>query len=349
MKAQVSAAKKIDITSGTIFRVVLIVLGFWLVYTLFDIVLMLFAAFIVASLIEPIARYLDKWKIPRAVTVLIFYALVLLGVAGLVTMIVEPVVAQSRQLAAVIPTAINSLSELTPLIPRIEQAELVNSIQSGLLNFSDNFANLGSNIFAGTRSVIIGFVNFLFVFVIALYLVVEKNALKKLAKLLMPAAHYPYVARMIERVQKNIGRWVVGQSVMGLIVGSLVGISLWIIGVPYTLLLALLAGVLEIVPAIGPFIAATFGVLVALTQGWWMGLTAMIAYTVIGQFENHILVPNIMRRAVGLPPLVTIIAVILGARLLGIIGIIFAVPAAMIVAILISDIAKSGSAEELSG
>lgn len=349
MKARISTSKKIDITSSTILRVVLILLGFWFIYTVFDIVLMLFAAFIVASLIEPIARYLDKWKIPRAVTVLVFYAVVLLGVVGLVTMIVEPVVTQSRQMAAVIPSAINSLSELTPLIPRIEQTELVNSIQSGLLNFSDNFANLGSNIFAGTRSVITGLVNLLFVFVIALYLVVEKDALKKLAKLLTPTPHYPYVAWMIERVQKNIGRWVVGQLIMGLIVGSLAGISLWIIGVPYTLLLALLAGVLEMVPAIGIFIAATFGVLVALTQGWWMGLTAMIAYTVIGQIENHILVPNIMRRAVGLPPLVTIIAVILGARLLGIIGIIFAVPAATIIAMFMSDIARADASEELSG
>ena len=244
---------------------------------------------------------------------------------------------------------INSLNDLTPLIPRIEQAALIDSIQSGLLNFGENIANLSWNVFTGTRSVITGFVSFLFVFVIALYLVVERDALKKLAKLLTPAEHYPYVARMIERAQKSVGRWVVGQIVLGLLVGSLVGVSMWMIGVPYALLLGILAGVLELVPAIGPLIAATPGVLVALTQGWVIGLTAFIVYVIIGQVESHVLIPNVMRRAVGLPPLVTIIAVILGARLLGVLGIILAVPAATIIAIFLSDIARIDSAEELSG
>jgi predicted PurR-regulated permease PerM len=346
---RLSAIKKIDITSSTIFRVLLILIGFWFIYRIFDIVIMLFAAFIVASLVEPIARYLDRWKIPRALSVIVFYVLVLLILAGLITLIVEPVAIQSRQLATVVPSVINSLNELTPLIPRIEHAALINSLQSGLLNFGDNIANLSWNVFTGTRSVIAGFVSFLFVFVIALYLVVERDALKKMAKLLTPTEHYSYVARMIERAQKSVGRWVVGQIVLGLMVGLLVGVSMWLIGVPYALLLGILAGVLEIVPAIGPLIAATPGVLVALTQGWVMGLTAFVVYVIIGQVESHVLIPNVMRRAVGLPPLVTIIAVIIGARLLGVLGIILAVPAATIIAIFLSDIARADGAEELSG
>lgn len=341
--------KKIDISSSTIFRVLVILLGFWFVYRIFDIVLMLFAAFIVASLMEPIAKYLERWKVPRALSVIVFYVLVLLVLTGLVTLIVEPVAIQSRQLATVVPAVINSLNDLTPLIPRIEQAALIDSIQSGLLNFGENIANLSWNVFTGTRSVIAGFISFLFVFVIALYLVVERDALKKLAKLLTPAEHYPYVARIIERAQKSVGRWVVGQIVLGLIVGTMVGTSMWLIGVPYALLLGMLAGVMELIPAIGPLIAATPGVLVALTQGWVIGLTAFIVYVIIGQVESHVLIPNVMRRAVGLPPLVTIIAVIIGARLLGVVGIILAVPAATIISIFLSDIAGSDNEDELSG
>jgi len=344
-----NGVNKIDISSSTIFRVVLILLAFWFIYTVFDIVLMLFAAFIVASVVEPIARYLDKYKVPRALTVVLFYIFVLLIFAGVVGMMVEPITTQTRQLAAVVPGVINDLSEYTPLIPRIDQEELINSLQSGLLGFSDNIANIGINVFVGTRSVIAGVIGFLFVFVIALYLVVEKDALKKMARLLTPAEHYSYVASAIERAQRSVGRWVLGQLVMGLIVGTLVGLSMWIIGVPYALLLGVLAAVLEIIPSIGPFIAAIIGVLVALTQGWMIGLIALVTFTIIGQLENHVLIPNIMKRAVGLPPLVTIVAVILGARLLGVIGIILAVPTATIISIIVSDIAKGGASEELSG
>jgi predicted PurR-regulated permease PerM len=343
------SVKKIEISSNTVFRIVLILLAFWLVYVVFDIVLMLFAAFIVASVVEPIARSLDKYKIPRALSVLTVYVLVLVIIGGVLGLMVEPLAMQTRQLATVVPSIVNSLNDITPLIPHIDQADLIESMQSGLLNFGDNVANFGLNVFAGTRSVIAGFVNFLFIFVIALYLVVQKDALKKFARLLTPKEHYPYVAQAIERAQRSIGRWVLAQIVLGIIVGVIVGIGLWIIGVPYALLLGILAGVMEIVPVIGPMIAATPGVLVAITQGWTIGLAAFIFYIINGQFESHILIPNVMKRAVGLPPLVTIIAVILGARLLGVIGIVLAVPAATIISIFVSDVASVDESQEMSG
>jgi predicted PurR-regulated permease PerM len=340
---------KIEISSNTIFRVVLILLAFWFVYVVFDIFLMLFAAFIVASAVEPVARFLDKYKIPRALSVISVYVVVLLVIAGAVSLMVEPLAMQTRQLATIVPSVVNSLSSITPLIPRIEQADLIESIQAGLLSFGDNIANFSLNVFAGTRSVITGFVSFLFVFVIALYLVVERDALKKFAHLLTPKEHYPYVARAIERAQRSVGRWVLGQAALGTIVGLIVGTGLWIIGVPYALLLGILAGVMEIVPVIGPMIAATPGVLVAITQGWVIGLVTFIFYVINGQVESHILIPNIMKRAVGLPPLVTIIAVILGARLLGVVGVILAVPAATIINILVSDVARVDENQEMSG
>jgi len=262
---------------------------------------------------------------------------------------VEPVAMQVRQLATIVPRIVDVVGSASPLVPQIEQGKMIESIQSGLLNFGDNIANFSVNVFAGTKSVIAGVVNFLFVFVIALYLVVERDALKKFAHLITPKEHYPYVSRAIERAQHSVGRWVLGQVVMGVIMGTLVGVGLWIIGVPYALLLGILAGVLELIPAIGPFIAATVGVLVAVTQGWGVGLVAFIYYVIVGQIENHVLIPNIMKKAVGLPPIVTIIAVILGARLLGLIGIIFAIPVATIVRILVKDVVGVGDEQELSG
>lgn len=343
------SVNKIEISSNTIFRIILILLGFWFVYVVFDIVLMLFAAFIVASVVEPVARFLDKFKIPRAISVILVYIFVLSIIVGTVSLMIEPLAMQTRQLATIVPSIVNSLSSVTPLIPHIEQADLIESVQSGLLNFGDNIANFSLNVFVGTRSIVTGFVSFLFVFVIALYLVVERDALKKFARLLTPREHYPYVAQAIDKAQQSVGRWVLGQTVLAIIVGVIVGVGLWIIGVPYALFLGLLAAIMEFIPVIGPMVAATPGVLVAITQGWTVGLVTFIFYVINGQIESNILIPNIMKRAVGLSPIVTIIAVILGARMLGVVGIILAVPTATIINILVSDVAKVDESQEMSG
>lgn len=340
---------KIDISSSTIFRIMLILLGFWFVYSILDIVIMLFSAVIIASAIEPVARYLDKYKIHRAISALSIYMIVLLLLAGTVGLMVQPLAIQVKQLATVLPSAVNKLSELLPLIPSINQANLLHSVQSGLLNFSDNIANFGFNVFAGTKSIVNGFINFLFVFVIAFYFILERDALKKFGRLITPRQHHSYIEQAVEKAQRSIGRWVLGQVVLGATVGILVGLGMWAIGVPYALLLGILAAVMEIIPAIGPVIGATVGVLVALSQGWITTLIAFAYYVVIGQIENHILIPNIMKRAVGLPPLITIIAVIIGAKLLGLLGIILAVPAATIIGIFVTDITKIDETEKMSG
>lgn len=333
-----SAMQKIDISSSTIFRVIIILLGFWFVYYIFDIVLLLFSAFIVAAVVEPAAKYFDRYRVPRALTVITIYLIFLLSLASIISLMVSPLTEQVRQLATVVPNVIVSLNNFVPFWHDLNQADLINTIQTSLLRLSGNITNIGFNIFAGTRSVVSGLVTFLLAFVIALYLVVERDALKKFARLVTPAEHYPYVSLAIERAQKSVGQWVMGQVLLGVIIGTMTGVGLWLIGVPYALLFGLLSGVLELIPAIGTFIAAIPGVLVAFSHGWLIGLIALGWYTIVGQLENHVLSPQIMRRIVGLPPLVTIIAVILGARLLGIIGVVFAIPIATIFGIIISDL-----------
>lgn len=340
--------QKIDISTSTLIRAVLVLLAFWLVYTVFDIVVMLFAAFIVAAVAEPIANYLERYKIPRALSVILFYLVILLALLGIIGLMIEPLAIQVRQVAVILPDIIVRLSSFTPLVPDFNQATVVDVVQTSLLRFGNNIANVGSNVFAGTRSFFSGLISFLFVFIIALYLVIERDALKKLAWFFTPDNQYPHVARAIEEAQRRVGRWVLGQAVLGIIMGLLVGIGLVLIGVPYALLLGLLVAVLELIPAIGPTIAAIPGVLVAFSQGWVIGLAALILYIVAGQIENHLLVPKIMERAVGLKPLVTIIAVILGARLFGLIGVVLAVPAAAVISVFVRHLFEVET-DELAG
>ena len=138
--------QKIDISTSTIFRTVLVLLGFWLIYAVFDIVVMLFAAFIVASVAEPVADYLERYSIPRAISVVLFYMVALLVLAGVLGLMIEPLSVQVSQVAIQLPGIVNKLSSYAPLIPEYDQRTVIDTLQSGLLRFGDNVANFGSNI-----------------------------------------------------------------------------------------------------------------------------------------------------------------------------------------------------------
>lgn len=331
-------AQKIDISSSTIFRTVLIILGFWLLYILRDVVAILFGAFIVSSAIEPIARRLERRNIPRLVTVLSIYGIALLILGGIGGLIVEPLAHQIQALANAVPSAINAVNRLTPLVPEVDQAQLVSTIQNSLFRVGGSLANIGANVVQGTRTVISTIFTIVFVFVVALYLVLERDALHRLARLVTPTQHLSYVEQAITRAQYRVGRWALGQLVLGTVIGTGVGVGLQLLGVPYALLLGLLAGFMELIPIAGAVIAGVPGVIIALTESWWLGVATLGLYVLVGQLENHLLVPNVMRRAVGLRPIVIIIAILIGGRLAGIVGIILAVPVATMLSVIAADI-----------
>jgi predicted PurR-regulated permease PerM len=341
-------SQKIDISSSTIFRTLLILLGFWFLYLIWDVLLMLFAAVVVASAIEPLADYGQRYKVPRAVSVVVVYVAALLVVFGLVSLLIEPLTEQLRQLAQAIPGIITWLQETFGVAAGVDQSHVA-SLQEGLSRIGDAVAQAGVTIFQGAGTVFASFAMVLFVFVVAFYLVIEQGALKKFFGLVVPAIHWPFVERVIDRAQRGVGRWVLAQLTLGVIVGLLVGLGLWALGVQYALLLGLVAGILELIPIIGPILAAVPAVIVGLSQSVVTGIVVLGFYLVIQQLENHVLVPNIMRRAIGLHPLATILAVLLGARLVGVAGAILAVPLATLVNIIVSDVWRRAGEEELAG
>lgn len=328
----------IDITSGTIFRILIILIVAWFLYVVLDILLMIFAAIVLASALEPVANFGQKYRLPRGLTVGLVYIFIILLFVGVGALMVEPLANQISQLALNVPHAVAVLRNFTSFVPNYNESTLITSIQDTLTSLSSNLTNVGANLFEQTRSVVSGFFTLIFVFVLTFYLVIEKDALRKFARLVTPGEHLPYVERTIQRIQRQVGRWVAAQVALGMVMGLMVGLGLWLLGVPYALLLGLIAGLFEIIPYIGPILAAIPGVLIALSNSLWLGAAALILYVVAQQIEGHVLVPNIMRKAIGLPSLVTLIAILLGARLAGMAGIILAVPAATVINVVLSDV-----------
>ncbi|MEX1112460.1 MAG: AI-2E family transporter [Candidatus Andersenbacteria bacterium] len=337
--------QKIDISSSTIFRILLIILGAWLLYLVREVIIMILAAVVISSAIEPLARRLQRYKIPRAASAVIVYVTGLVIIGGAIAIILPALAQQLVQLAQALPHLVEGFQQRFS-IGGDSGTLIVPELQQGLQQIGENITNFTGALFRQTRNLFATVFSVLFVLIIAFYLVLEEDALKKLFRIIIPRDHVPYVERVIDRVQHKLGRWVLAQLSLGVVIGVSVGLGLWAMGVPFALALGLLAGVLEIIPIIGPIIAGVFAVAVALSQSFLLALGVLVFYVIVQQLENHVLIPNLMRKATGLNPVVTIIAVLLGGRLAGTVGIILSVPVATILSIFLSDFFSTTSAIE---
>ncbi|MBL7155340.1 MAG: AI-2E family transporter, partial [Candidatus Portnoybacteria bacterium] len=175
---------------------------------------------------------------------------------------------------------------------------------------------------------------------ISFYLAVQEKGAKRFLVSLTPNEHQSYLADLIERIESKIGGWLRGQLLLMFIIGCLTYIGLYFLGVKYALTLALVAALLEIIPYIGPILAAIPAVILAFFQSPFLALLVILLYIVIQQLENYIIVPQVMKRAVGLNPVVIIIVMLIGAKLAGLLGIILAVPVTAAAAEFLKDLQK---------
>jgi predicted PurR-regulated permease PerM len=174
----------------------------------------------------------------------------------------------------------------------------------------------------------------------------EEQGMRRLSIDLAPAKYRPYFAQLFRRIEERLGRWLRGQLFLGLIIAVLTYIGLVSLGVKYALVLALIAGLTELLPAIGPFIGAIPAVIVGLSQDPWKGLFVAILYLVIQQLENNLIVPRVMSKATGLNPVIVIISLLVGAKVAGVIGVILAVPTVLIITTFLEDFLEEKKADD---
>jgi predicted PurR-regulated permease PerM len=183
-----------------------------------------------------------------------------------------------------------------------------------------------STFFAAGSSLLGGALSFGFVIVISFYLAVQENGITTFLRIVTPLKHEAYVVGLWTRSQQKIGRWLQGQIILALLVGALVYLGLTILGVQYALVLALVSALFELIPYFGPIMAAIPGVALALVQSPILGLWVLLLYVLVQQLENHLIYPIVVRKTVGLPPLLVIIALLVGGKLGGFFGFVLAVP-----------------------
>lgn len=335
----------INISSGTIIRSIMFLILVGLLFLLRDLVLIVITAIVIASAIEPATKWFMKHKVPRILSVLLVYIIIVFFFLGLFYLFLPPILNEAAGILSTLPEQLDSFSISNPLgdnalfgtqsiVEKFSLRDYIFELQSSFSNVSEGLIKTISAIFGGVLSLI-------FIIVFSFYFAVQETGINDFLRVITPVKHHKYILGLWKRSQIKIGLWMQGQLLLGLLIGVLVYLGLTILGVPYALLLALLAAVFELIPVFGPILAAIPAVLVALTTGGASLVFLVIGlYVIIQQFENHLIYPLVVTKVVGVPPLLVILSLIIGAQLAGFLGIILSVPVAATIQELVSDIQK---------
>jgi predicted PurR-regulated permease PerM len=324
----------INISSVTVLKVLFIALLVWFLFAIREIVLLFIISMIVSAALDPIADFFAKYKIPRGISVLIVYIL-FLGLFVLVGYLLIPSIIEQFQ--SVQGTGfVSTLNEkIGPYRDSLARFGVDKSVNTTIEHFKSGFAG---SLFQTTKGVVTGIISFVTIMVISFYLTAEENGMKNFIRHLSPYKHQAYVMNLITKIQKKMGYWLLGQLILSLVIFGVVYISLVLLHVQYALLLALIAGITEIIPYIGPFIAGTIAAFFAFLQSPALALATIIMFVIVQQLEGHILVPIVMSRSVGLNPVLVILAILVGGSLGGIVGALIAVPLASGISVFVNDV-----------
>lgn len=317
--------KSVDISMKTLIKVVILILALLFLFYVRDVIMIVFVSVIIATAINPWVDSLQKRGLPRIMSIIIIYTIIFGLISLAIALIIPAMTTQLSQFAKNFPAIYEKISSGLPGTDA-EGSELAETIQNSLQSMVSALGNITSGIFAGLSGIFGGLFSLAGILVLTFYIVIIEGGLKKFIAGVSPAKYQPYLIQLTGRIQTRLSHWIKGQLILSLIIGVASFIGLVILGIPYALVLGLIAGLTEFIPYAGPVIGAVPAVLIALTISPWKAVFVVILYIIIQQLENNLLVPKIMQKVTGLNPIVVIIVMLLGARLMGMLGIILAIP-----------------------
>lgn len=298
-----------------------------------ELIFVLLFAIVVAFLLSPLVQLMQRF-LPRWLAILIAFLGALILLVGGITLLATPVVQQGRTLTSRIPDAVKLMQSPDAVV--IGGFEIPGDVKQRV---GTVLAERGGQLVEQSARIAMRFVtaivDIVLVLVLALYLLGSAPKIRAGIQYVLPRRWRPTAAQVEDELADVFGRYVRGQLLLGLVIGTLNFIAFTILGLPYALLLAVLAGLLELVPIVGPIVAGAIAASVALFQPdpFPLVIWVIVAATAIQQLENHLLVPRISGGAVGIHPLAALLAVAVGIQIFGIAGGLFAVPTAGVIAL----------------
>ena len=326
----------INVSTGTILKLIGIFLLLGFLFVIRDVVIVFFISFVIASALTPAVNYFQERKIPRFVSTVVIYVLFFGFLVLIVSLIISPLSSQIKELANNFPMYYSKISSQFGGLNGQGEEDL-NSLQDILASSGQYLSQFAGNIFTGTINIFGGLVSTIIIIVLSFYLVLEDRGAKKFISEIVPLPHKYKAVFLQDAIQKRLGRWFRGQIILCFIIGLITFIGLSVMGVRYALLLALIAGFLEVIPFIGPVLASIPAIFFAFLQSPVLALVVAIFYFVVQEAENHLIVPQVMKKMTGLNPIFIMLALMIGARLAGVSGMVLAVPFAVAIEVVARD------------
>jgi predicted PurR-regulated permease PerM len=331
----------------TIWMVVLTAVLLWAAYLVHDVLLLIYISGLFAIGFSPIVRLIQRQKMlpvgtrrfPRWLAILVLYLIILGSLTGIGFMVFPPLVDQGEQLWAALPGMVERgqafLISKGILREPIEWRDLIQQAPAG------GSSRAVGTFFGAVIGVLGGLFGLFTILILTFYLLVESEALHNTFLRLFPRRSRERAADASREITVKVSAWLSGQLLLGTIIGVTSAIGLWLLGIPYFYVLALISAVGEMIPVVGPILAAIPAIAVASTVSMQKVLLVIVFFVVQQQFENHILVPKVMERQVGISPVTVILALLIGGKLLGILGAILAVPTAAILQVVITELTST--------
>lgn len=338
---------RVSITPSTVTSAVLVIAGAYAVWLLRDLVLLVLTAIIIASAIEPQIAFFIRRGIPRFFSAILVYVLVFGSVFVLLYLLIPPIIGDAAGFLSAMPKYLDALNSSGSFTSLTSATSLIGTTRD-LQSFIQMLFSLQSLFTAGSGSVmqlIVTFFGGIFslalVVVLSFYFALQDTGVDDFLRMVMPSHYEEYSVDLWKRSQKKIGLWMQGQILLSVIVAILVYLGLLIIGIPYALLLAVFTAVAEIIPIFGSLIAGAIAVIVSFTNGG-LAIAAVVLglYIVVNQFESNLIYPLIVKKIVGVPPLLVIVGLIAGYTLAGFLGVLLSVPLAAVFLEFITDFDK---------
>lgn len=317
--------KKVEISHRTIIFTFLFLLGMGFLWLIRDLLLELFVAIVIMTVLNPFVSKLAKWKVPRGLAVLLVYVIVIGIFAGAIAGIVPPLVEQTTNFVNDFPVLISRLGWDSYLGPQV-----VGQILGELSSLPGEAVKLGV-------SIVSNFLTVVTVLIFAFYLLVMRDKLDTQLSFFFGDEKSREIGRILDIIETKLGGWLRGQLLLMLLIGFLTYIGLALLGIPFALPLAILAGLLEIVPILGPIIASIPTILIGLSISPVLGLAAAALAFTVQQLENYLFVPKIMEKSTGVTPIITLFALAIGYRLAGVAGAVISMPVVLATTIIAKE------------
>jgi predicted PurR-regulated permease PerM len=337
--------ERVDAGTKLLIRAALIVGLLYLLYLIRSVVLLTLLSVLTSAALVPAIGKLQQWKFSRTAAVIIVYTL-LFSVCTI-------------SIAVFLPLFFSEVKEFLRTWPLY--ASRLDSLLGGLAGYLSSIGidfnkdqlmqNIGGNIsegfthiYATTINLFQGFIHAIGFFFLALYLSLEEKGIEKFFLLLTPKEYHAQALSIASRMQGKVSQWLFGQAILMLIAFVMYYAGLSLLGVPYALAIAFFGGLMEILPYIGPVLAAIPAIIIGLLSSPVLGFSALVFYVVAHQVEAHIIAPQVMKHSAGLSPVALILAILIGLELGGALGIILSVPITMVLSVFVEDILVKRSA-----